>query len=98
MQAQWDKHDIIAEVRRRGTTLRQLALKYDLPAHACQHAVHWPYFEGEQVIAAFIDVPAPELWPERYNADGTTKHPPRIRRLDFIKGSAALHRQIGEAA
>lgn len=62
----WDRHAIMAEVRRRGSNLRKLALEAGLSESACRKALAVPLPAGEAVIAGFLDVSVQELWPDRY--------------------------------
>lgn len=71
----WHPENIKAEVRKRGTTLTQLALDNGLYESACRIALRHPCYVGEQAIAAFLGKPASALWPSRYNSDGTPRHP-----------------------
>lgn len=70
----WHPEDIKAEIRKRGVTLTQLALNHDLPDHACRAALYRPHYLAELVIAEFLGVPARQLWPSRFNPDGTRRH------------------------
>lgn len=62
----WDRHEIMAEVRRRGSNLRQLALEAGLSEGACRKALAVPLPAGEAAIADFLGVTVHELWPDRY--------------------------------
>lgn len=62
----WDRHAIMAEVRRRGSNLRQVALAADLSESACRKALSVPLPAGEAAISAFLGVTVQELWPDRY--------------------------------
>ena len=73
MPRTWHPEEIKAEVRKRDITLSRLALDHDLPADACRKALRARLPKAERVIAAFIDVPLHELWPERWDADGTRR-------------------------
>lgn len=66
---------ILAAVRTRGLTLRALDAECQLPRGACSAAIHKPYHEAEKRISHFLGVPAHQLWPERYNSNGTRKQP-----------------------
>lgn len=87
----WHREDIKAAVRKKGRSLTQLAQDAGLYASACRLAMTQPQFEGEQAIARFIGVPAHKLWPERYDPDGTPKHP-RARK-EHIASARSHHRQ-----
>lgn len=83
----WHRELIKAEVRMRGETLTSLALKNDLTEDACRDALRTRRPEAEGVIANFINVPASELWPERYPECGTSTS------VDSGNGTET-HRQI----
>ena len=74
----WHPEDIKAAVRKRGTTLADLARQAGLQTHACQNALKQPHSYGEAVIARFLDIPAATLWPDRYDSDGNRLHGTRI--------------------
>jgi Ner family transcriptional regulator len=62
----WHREQIKAEVRMRGETLTSLAVKNELAEDACRDALRTRRPDAEAVIAKFIEVPASELWPDRY--------------------------------
>ncbi len=62
----WDKHAITAEVRRRGSTLTEIAIKAGLHPSACRTAVVRRHIAGERAIADFLGVAPEVLWPKRY--------------------------------
>ena len=72
----WHKADIIAAVRRTGTTLKALSTSNGLCSSACQTALHRPYQKPEKIISDAIGVPGQEIWPSRYDSQG--------KRLPFL--------------
>lgn len=89
--------DIKAAVRKAGWTLKGLALSRGLSLNACQQACSHPRYLGEVAIAEVLGIPARQIWPSRFDAQGNRKHQHRTRR----KPSAAVpagHRQNVEAA
>lgn len=64
----WDRHAIKAELGRRGLTLVAVARDAGLEPSACKVALRRRNWGGEAAIAAALDVPPEELWPERYGA------------------------------
>ena len=62
----WDRHSIMAEVRRRGSNLRRLALEAGLSESTCRKALAVPMPAGEVAIAEFLGLTVQELWPDRY--------------------------------
>jgi Ner family transcriptional regulator len=85
----WHPEEIKAAVRMRGETLTGLATKNDLKEDACRDALRTRRPAAEEVIAAFIEVPKEELWPDRYgNGSPSTD-------VDTAT-QAEAHRLIGE--
>lgn len=62
----WDRHSILAEVRRRRKSLAQLSREAGEPEGTASVALRQGYPKGEKIIADFLDLPVEELWPERY--------------------------------
>ncbi|HHH1817368.1 TPA: helix-turn-helix domain-containing protein [Yersinia enterocolitica] len=62
----WHRADILAAIRKRGSTLAQLSRDNGLHERTLYNALerHWP--KGEQIIADFIDESVHRIWPERY--------------------------------
>lgn len=71
----WHREDIKAAIRKRGTTLERLSEDNGLDKRACSLALLRPSFGAETVIAGFLGVSPKDLWPHRYHADGTYRHP-----------------------
>lgn len=92
----WHPADIRAAVAKRGSTLPRLAEAAGLQAESVRYALKAPYYAGEQAIAAFLGVPAQEIWPSRYDSEGLTKQP-RIRK-QLIAEQAAVKSQKQVAA
>lgn len=69
----WHPADIVAAVRKLGTTLKDLSLQNGLPERACQVALHRPYTRPETVIAKALGYHPKEIWPSRYHANGERK-------------------------
>jgi Ner family transcriptional regulator len=62
----WDRPRIKAEVERKGSTLRALAIAVGLSRAACSNALRRRHRSAEEAIAAFLDIPVWELWPDRW--------------------------------
>ncbi|WP_019222464.1 helix-turn-helix domain-containing protein [Bartonella rattaustraliani] len=75
----WDRHSILAELRRRNMTLAELAKAYQLPSSSVQHIWTRPNEKAERAIADFIGLPVEQIFFERY---------PKSRRRIF---KAAKH-------
>jgi len=87
----WHKEDIKAAIRKKGITVKELSLRYGLRESACREALIRRNLRGEQVIASFLGVTARELWPDRYNQDGTPMH--QVVRREPTAPSRGRHRQ-----
>jgi Ner family transcriptional regulator len=62
----WDRHAIMAEIRRRKSSLRQLSLEAGLSPSACSKAFTQSFPAAEVAIAQFLGLTVQELWPDRY--------------------------------
>jgi Ner family transcriptional regulator len=78
----WDRYAIVAEVQRRGATLKRLSQEAGEPDCTAAQALRQGYPKGEKIISDFLGIPVAELWPDRYpehsirrktNAANTTK-------------------------
>jgi Ner family transcriptional regulator len=93
----WHPEDIKAAIRKRGISLAKLALNAGFPRHVCQHALHEPNSHGEALIAGFLGIAAADIWPHRYNPDGTRRHQSR-RAWKCTRRPDDRHRENQEAA
>lgn len=93
----WHPEDIKAAVRKRGKTLSRLATEAGLDPSATRVVWTRPLHSAEQAIASFLCVPAQELWPDRYDPDGTPRHP-RARRRHLSAAPGRRPRRIRRAA
>lgn len=69
----WDRHAILAAIKRRYGSLTGLAARYDTDRRHLTVALNRPYLKAETVISKGLDVPASELWPERYGARASAR-------------------------
>lgn len=69
----WHKADVIAAVRKTGTSLRAMSRKLGLAHTALGNALHGPCPKYERLIAEHLKTTPQEIWPSRYHADGTPK-------------------------
>jgi len=65
----WHKADIIASLRKKGTSLAALSREAGLRSSALANALVRPWPKGEQIIAEAIGMPPEEIWPSRYYKD-----------------------------
>ena len=67
----WHPADIIAALRKRGTSLAALSRQAGLASSTLANALTRPWPKGELLIANAIGVDASIIWPERYfDTDG----------------------------
>ncbi|EJS8839063.1 helix-turn-helix domain-containing protein [Salmonella enterica] len=66
MQQDWHSADIIAGLRKRGTSLAALSRKSGLASSTLANALirHWP--KGERLIAEALGIVPEQIWPSRY--------------------------------
>ena len=62
----WHPADIIAALRKRGTTLAALSRQSGLSSSTLANALSRPWPKGEWLIADAINVHPSEIWPSRY--------------------------------
>lgn len=62
----WDRHAILAEVRRRGMTLTGIARDAGLDPSACRHGIGGNNRKGAQAIADALGIPFRTLFPDQY--------------------------------
>lgn len=62
----WHKADIVAAVKKRGTSLAALSRAAGLASSTLSNTLRRPWPKGEKVIANCIDVHPAEIWPSRY--------------------------------
>lgn len=62
----WHKADIIAGLRKKGTSLAALSRSVGLSSATLANALVRPWPKGEFLIAEALGVHPSEIWPERY--------------------------------
>ncbi|RLM20810.1 DNA-binding protein [Brenneria alni] len=65
-QQDWHPADIIAALKKRGTTLAAVSRNAGLASSTLANALtkHWP--KGERLIAEALGVTPEQIWPSRY--------------------------------
>lgn len=66
----WDRHAILAEIKRRFGSSRELARNVNLTAGEVSAALGSPYPKAEKAIAGALGIPVQKLWPDRYWPNG----------------------------
>lgn len=87
----WHPEDIKAAIRKRKTTLTELALANGLQEGSVRHALRHPHFDGEMVVAEFLGLSPRQIWPSRFRADGSRNH--RRRTVNNSENRASCHCQ-----
>ena len=77
----WHPADVVAGLRKRGWSLRRLSAHHGYMPTVLKNALHKPWPKAERLIAEAIGVPAPVIWPSRYDENGDTNRAPGRRRL-----------------
>lgn len=70
----WHKADIIAALRKKGTSLAAVSREAGLSSSTLANALSRPWAKGEMLISKAIGIPASTIWPSRY-FDPVTQHP-----------------------
>ncbi|MDD9911626.1 MAG: helix-turn-helix domain-containing protein [Alphaproteobacteria bacterium] len=69
----WHRADIKAAIYKTGHTLESASLMFGYHAEAVSGTLSSPWSQVEAKISELINVPACELWPERYAKNGKPK-------------------------
>ena len=66
MQSDWHPADIIAGLKKRGTSLSALSRQAGLASSTLANALirHWP--KGERLIAEALGIAPEQIWPSRH--------------------------------
>ncbi|MCW7546946.1 helix-turn-helix domain-containing protein [Photorhabdus sp. APURE] len=63
----WHPADIIAGLKKRGTSLSAISRGAGLASSTLSNALHRPWPKGEQLIATALECEPFEIWPSRYS-------------------------------
>ncbi len=66
MKKDWHKADIIAAIRKQGTSLSGLSRQAGLSSGTLANALTRPWPKGEFIIAKALNIHPAEIWPSRY--------------------------------
>ena len=64
----WHRADIIAALKKRGLSVRQLSRDAGLGENTLANALRSPWPKGEKIIATAIGMKPEEVWPSRYRS------------------------------
>lgn len=76
----WHRADILAAVRKRGSTIAEIARGEGLARQTMYWAFIAPRMRANKAIADFLGLPLHELWPQWFDEDGkliSTRPTPR---------------------
>lgn len=73
LKEDWHRADIIAAVRKKGTTLYGLSRSLGYKRTTISNALYTPAPRYERLIAEFLDTTPQVIWPSRYHADGSPR-------------------------
>lgn len=65
-KSDWHSADIIAALRKRGTTLAAISRYAGLSSSTLANALSRPWPKGEWIIANYLEIHPSEIWPSRY--------------------------------
>lgn len=68
-KSDWHPADIIAALRKKGTSMAALSRQAGLCSTTLANALARPWPKGELIIAEAIGISPAEIWPSRYYAE-----------------------------
>ncbi|EIW3860603.1 helix-turn-helix domain-containing protein [Klebsiella pneumoniae] len=66
MQQDWQPADIIAALKKRGTSLTAVSRNAGLASSTLTNALNRRWPEGERLIAEALGIAPEQIWPSRY--------------------------------
>lgn len=69
----WHRADVVAAFKKRGTTITRVARELGMCDSYLRQATSKPYPKAERVLAEYLGMNPQDIWPSRYNTDGTPK-------------------------
>lgn len=97
-QEDWHPADVIAALRKRGITLRALALQHGLKDSSSMSAALVRSLPvNEKRIADALELHPKDIWPSRYHEDGTRK-PQGFRAIQCTAASPVRNGNVLQAA
>jgi Ner family transcriptional regulator len=64
----WHRADIVAALKKRGLSVRQLSRDAGLGENTLANALRTPWPKGERIIAEAIGMRPDQVWPSRYRS------------------------------
>jgi Ner family transcriptional regulator len=66
MGQDWHRADVVAALRKKGTSIRRLSIESGLSPNTLKSALQFKYPKGERIIANALGIKPEEIWPSRY--------------------------------
>ncbi|MGG4663403.1 helix-turn-helix domain-containing protein [Providencia vermicola] len=66
MKKDWHPADIIAAIKKKGSSLAELSRSAGLNSSTLNNALSRRWRKGERIIAEFLGMEPAEIWPSRY--------------------------------
>ena len=89
--------DIVACVKKRGLTLKEVEMAHGLSKGALSIATKRPFPAAERALSQCTGKPLYELFPDRYRDDGTGKSVRITERRTYSTATRRRHSRNGEA-
>lgn len=87
----WHPADVVAEIRKAGTTLSALSRQHGYHAQSLQVVLRRAWPRGERIVAQRLGLRPLAIWPSRYHADGRPRRD-RSTAQDSTAPAAARER------
>ncbi|AZQ10116.1 helix-turn-helix domain-containing protein [Shewanella khirikhana] len=68
MGSDWHRADIVAGLKKRGLSVRQLSRDAGLGENTLANALRSPWPKGERIIAEALGLEPADIWPSRYRS------------------------------
>lgn len=75
----WHPQEIIAAVRKKGSSLQRLGLEHGFSRITFNRAAKERFPRAHQVIADFLGVPRQKIWPQFYHSNGEPRSFRQVR-------------------
>ena len=72
-QTNWHPADVIAAVRKSGSTMQAIALAAGFHRTAASHCLSWPVPHANKAIADHLGKSVSDLWPQWFDEDGEVR-------------------------
>lgn len=65
----WHSSDIIASIKKTGTTMAALSRKSGLSSSTLSNVLYRKWPRGEKIVASHLSIPPWVIWPSRYKTE-----------------------------